>query len=148
MKTILYLPLLLCSVLFFSCKKDSSNPQTSTVTTPPGTVINITITADLAYQGYLYFGLNPVSTATTANVIILNPSTSNASLSGSVAVTGTYFSLMSGGPNFLLLPGTEIDILMQYKPLATGNHYGYLTIKHNATTASSPITIPLYGQCR
>jgi hypothetical protein len=131
----------LCSILLFSCKKDESNPQTPAAKTK----IDIENISGIGNPG-IYFGQVPVGTSKNFGSISFgNSKTSNADLVGSVVVSGEYFSLRSGSSDFRLLPGDYIIFPTTFHPLKAGSYTVSISINHNATNMSSPITGTLSG---
>jgi hypothetical protein len=139
MKTILYIPLLFCSLFFFSCSKSSSNPQT------PSAKVDIDFGTDTFNFGTLSISNAPYNSSSNST-FISNPSSSNTDLIGNISVLGDYFSLTSGGPSYRLSPGQSLTIVITFRPLAAGSYTGSVSIQHNVPSKSSPIVITLFGK--
>jgi len=77
-----------------------------------------------------------------------NQSTSNANLSGSIAVSGQYFSLSLGNPVFTLTVGQTLAIPVTFSPTSSGTFKGTVYINHNATNMSTPTTIAISGSAQ
>jgi hypothetical protein len=145
-KTI-FLIILIGFIFLVGCNKDDNKSQTPIDNTPPVvTSIDITVSATALDFGNIKApsANNPGGTGYNG-FTITNPSTSNADLTGSVTVTGNYFAIESGGPNYRLLPGTNTTIRLTFKPQTIGRAIGSVSIGHNATKKSSPLIITLSG---
>jgi hypothetical protein len=129
-----------CLVLLFGCKKEESNPFVPPIA---GTKIDVGVSTR-----EISLGIVGVSKSSTASTTIMNPASSNIDLVGSISVLGEFFTLTSGGPSYRLSPGSSLSIGIAYRPTVVGNHSGSVSIIHNVPTKSSPITIPISGQCR
>ena len=92
------------------------------------------------------FGSVAVNESKDLGIRIYNPNdgTSNRVLTGTVQVSGSGFSLQSGS-TFELLPGEGRIFTIRFKPTASGNYSGTLTINHNASNYSNPLNIALKG---
>jgi hypothetical protein len=92
------------------------------------------------------FGSVAVNESKDLGIRIYNPNdgTSNRVLTGTVQVSGNGFSLQSAS-TFELLPGEGRIFIIRFRPTASGNYSGTLTINHNASNYSSPLNIALKG---
>jgi hypothetical protein len=142
MKTTLYFPLLLCSILFFSCSKSSSNPQTPPPT--PKTEIDLWVGA----SSYVFNYISKGKSETNIVSFMQNQSTSNANLSGSIVVSGQGFSLALANPVFNLPPPQNMAISVTFSPTSTGTFTGTVYINHNATNMNTPTTIAISGSAQ
>jgi hypothetical protein len=82
---------------------------------------------------------------TTGSIEISNSSSSDAALTGSTTISGSGYSIISGGGGFNLTPGGSIIVEVQYAPTSAGSTTGSLTFTHNATNISSPTSVSLFG---
>ncbi|MBU0559165.1 MAG: peptidoglycan DD-metalloendopeptidase family protein [Bacteroidetes bacterium] len=105
-------------------------PSTSTITVSP-TSIN--------------YGNVTVGQSMDQNITITNQSSSTGTLSGNVTISGTDFSITSGGGSYSLSPGQSRTVTVRFAPTSTTNRDGTLSITHNATNQPSPINVALSG---
>ncbi len=78
-------------------------------------------------------------------VNITNSSSSTANLTGNVSISGTDYSIISGSGLYNLSPGDSKTITVRFSPFSSGTKSGSLSITHNATNSSSPISVSLTG---
>jgi hypothetical protein len=107
---------------------------------PETPVTNLSIT-----PANLNFGNVNVGQSANQVITITNQVTSNVRLTGNVGTLVAPFSVQSGGGAFSLTPGQSITVTVRFSPTVAGVASGSLTISHNATNQSSPITISLSG---
>ncbi len=118
-------------VLLLSCGKDSTEPETKTIT--------MTLSLNSLNFGNVVVGASKDSTFTIAN-----EAGSSANLSGTVQVSGDEFSLLNSG-DFDLSPGASKTFTIRFTPASAQSATGNLEISHNATNEKSPLTITLSG---
>jgi hypothetical protein len=96
----------------------------------------------------LDFGSVTVVQSLDKTVSFSNSSSSTANLTGIVTISGTHYSIISGGGSYDLSPGYPRTVTVRFSPSGVsslGTQSGSLSISHNGTNASSPITVPLTG---
>ena len=94
----------------------------------------------------LSFGQVEINQSSDQNVTITNSSSSTGSLSGSITITGSSYSIYSGGGSYSLSAGQSKTVTVRFSPTSTGSKSGTLSISHNATNVSSPSTVSLNGE--
>lgn len=92
----------------------------------------------------LNFGYVPVNQSKDMPVIIKNGNNSTGKLTGALNISGAGFSLQ-GATQFNLSPGESLLVYVRFAPTSDGAFAGALSITHNATNLSSPLTIQLNG---
>lgn len=94
----------------------------------------------------LDFGSVAVGSESYLGVGVSNNSSSPAAIYGSFLVTGDGFSLGKSDNVFALsTPGASFTGVVKFSPTATGSVLGTVSIAHNASNVSSPITVNLTG---
>ncbi len=78
-------------------------------------------------------------------ITITNDSSSIGILTGTISITGQGFRFL-GSSSFELYPGYRRIVTVRFEPTSNGDYSGTLTISHNATSHSSPITYSLRGR--
>ncbi len=78
-------------------------------------------------------------------ITITNDSSSIGILTGTISITGQGFRFL-GSSSFELYPGYRRIVTVRFEPTSSGDYSGTLTISHNATSHSSPITYSLRGR--
>ena len=91
------------------------------------------------------FGNVAVGQSLERTVTISNSSTSSGVLSGSISISGTDFSIVSGGGSYSLSPGQSQAVIVRFAPSGLVSRSGTLTISHNATNQASPTNVSLSG---
>ncbi|CUT00498.1 choice-of-anchor D domain-containing protein [Candidatus Kryptobacter tengchongensis] len=92
----------------------------------------------------LNFGYVPVNQSKDMPLVIKNGNNSTGRLTGALNVSGNGFSLQ-GATQFNLSPGESLSVYVRFAPASDGAFAGALSITHNATNLSSPLTIQLNG---
>lgn len=93
----------------------------------------------------LVFGVVPVGQTRDTLLTIENLSTSSDTLTGNVSISGNGFFIISGAGSYDRSPGESRNVTIRFTPNSNQNYSGNLQITHNATNASSPIDVPLFG---
>ncbi|MBU1613671.1 tandem-95 repeat protein, partial [Patescibacteria group bacterium] len=78
-------------------------------------------------------------------ITIANESSSTENLTGSLAISGECFSIVSGDGSFNLSPGQSRQVTVRFSPTSAKSYPGQLSITHNATNQTSPLNISLSG---
>lgn len=136
MKSLLKSSLIVALILlvsFMACQKQTSGPS------EPSKTIYISIS-----PSSLNFGYVAVNQSKDMPVVIKNQNNSAGRLTGTVSVSGNGFSIQ-GATQFNLSPGDSFTIYVRFTPTADGAFNGTLSITHNATNLSSPLTVQLTG---
>jgi len=130
----LQLVVLFTMVFIVGCKKDSSNPTT------PVTKNQIVIDSisGISANG-IDFGRVQVGKMGDIAVTFRNSQSSTGNLTGSIAVSGQYFSLLSSSPSFNMPPGYADSYIVAFTPLSVGTFTGTITLTHNGSNMSSPM---------
>jgi hypothetical protein len=76
---------------------------------------------------------------------ITNPSSSTGNLTGTLRTLSPPFAI-EGERTFSLAPGQSHTVVIRYAPGEPRTHSAILYIDHNATTSSSPISVPIQGR--
>gem|GEM_PF-4463590 len=76
---------------------------------------------------------------------ITNPSSSTGNLTGTLRTLSPPFAI-EGERTFSLAPGQSHTVFIRYAPGEPRTHSAILYIDHNATTSSSPISVPIQGR--
>lgn len=124
--------------------KDPSNNVASTGWDYSFSVRGVAVYIDVSAV-VLDFGSRAVGSYRDLSVTVTNRSTSTAKLTGDVTITGTDFSIASGGGNFELPPASSRTITVRFSPTDAVSRSGTLQIRHNATNQTSPILVSLSG---
>jgi Leucine-rich repeat (LRR) protein len=90
----------------------------------------------------LTFGDVSINNTKDLIVTITNNGSSNLTIS-SIDITGTGFTIVSGGSSGTLVGFASCDVVVRFSPTATGAYTGSITLTHNASC--SPHTINLTG---
>jgi len=125
----------LFTMLFIGgCKKDSSNPAT---VTPTAQIVMDSVSGISATA----VNLGRVQIGKTGDVAVTfrNSQSSTANLTGTIAVSGQYYSLLSSSTSFNLVPGYADSYIVSFSPLTAGTFTGTITLTHNATNVTSPM---------
>ncbi|MFN3135874.1 MAG: choice-of-anchor D domain-containing protein [Candidatus Kryptonium sp.] len=117
-------------ISFTACKKQPPEPSAA---------IYISIT-----PSSLNFGYVPVNQSKDMPIVIKNQSNSAGRLSGAISISGNGFSIQ-GATQFNLSPGDSLIVYVRFTPTSDGAFSGALSITHNATNLSSPLTVQLLG---
>lgn len=117
----------------------STDAATTTVTVAGRSVLMSVSSSDLS------FGSTTVGNSSADSFSISNSSSSNAELTGTVSVTGTGFSIVSGGGSFTLSPGSSRTVSVRFAPPSNLDYSGTVTIDHDATNSSSPTSVSIGG---
>ncbi len=91
------------------------------------------------------FGTVATAQSLDTTVSITNSASSTADLTGSVNITGIGYSILSGSGSYGLSPGQSKTVTVRFSPSSAIAYDGTLTVTHNATNTSSPVTISLAG---
>ena len=91
------------------------------------------------------FGDVLVNQIGTQTIAVNNPAESNAPLEGDINISGSAFSIKAGGRAFSLPPGQSRNVIIAFTPTEETVYSGSLSIVHNGTEESSPVTLPLSG---
>jgi len=78
-------------------------------------------------------------------ITISNSGASTGVLSGNITISGISYSIISGGGNYQIEPGSSRYITINFAPTQPGNFNGILNVSHNGTNQSSPATINISG---
>ncbi len=106
---------------------------------------NIAITAITVQPAAIDFGNVIVGQSSNQNVVVTNQSTSGGTLSGNITISGSDFSIVSGGGSYSLSPGLSRTVTVRFSPSAATTRTGTLSISHNATNQTSPTNVSLSG---
>ncbi|CUS79902.1 Abnormal spindle-like microcephaly-assoc'd, ASPM-SPD-2-Hydin [Candidatus Kryptonium thompsonii] len=117
-------------ISFTACKKQPSEPSA---------VIYISVT-----PSSLNFGYVAVNQYKDMPIVVKNQNNSTGKLTGTVNISGNGFSIQ-GATQFNLSPGDSIITYVRFTPTSDGAFSGALSITHNATNLSSPLTVQLLG---
>ena len=78
-------------------------------------------------------------------ITVSNTSTAAGNVSGTLNISGTGFSIVSGSPTFNLAKGQSTVFTVRFSPNASANFNGTVSISHNSSTVANPITVSLIG---
>ena len=92
----------------------------------------------------LAFGDIVVGRSAVRELTITNPSSSQRTMTGSVVVQYTPFSLESS-EQFSLASGQSMTVPVRFAPTTTGSSSGEVIIYHNATESTAPVIVPITG---
>lgn len=92
----------------------------------------------------LSFGSALVNRSVQRDLIITNPTSSNRTLVGTVAVQDKPFAVQGDG-SFRLAPGQKLHMPITFRPTTTGAVAGQATVHHNSTVDATPLSVRLSG---
>lgn len=124
--------------------RDPSNNVASTGWDYSFSVRGAAVYMDLSTTS-LDFGSVNVGSFRDLSITLTNRSTSAATLTGDITITGADFSVVSGGGSFSLAPGSSRAVNIRFSPTDAVSRSGTLQIRHNATNQSNPILVNLTG---
>ena len=91
------------------------------------------------------FGAVIVGQTLDRDITISTASGSTATLDGSSSVSGSGFSIVTGGGAFSLSPNQSRTVTVRFAPGSATSYSGTVTITHNATNTGTPISVALTG---
>jgi len=108
---------------------------------PPDPQIRTAVVSEVS----IAFGIVTISQTVDRSISISNAPGSSGSLDGSTGVSGSGFSIVSGGGSFSLPPGQSHTVTVRFVPTQATSYSGTLSITHNGTNTGTPIPVPLSG---
>jgi hypothetical protein len=91
------------------------------------------------------FGNVIVGKSVNQILTIANLSTSANTLTASVGNLSDPFAVVSGGGTLSLAPGESQSVLISFSPTSSGTFSQTLSITHNATNQTNPVSVPVSG---
>jgi len=91
------------------------------------------------------FGTVTLGQSRDTIVSLTNLASSTAPLAGTVSISGSGFTVVSGGGTFSIAAGQAQSITIRFAPGSATIQAGALSITHDGTTVSSPLSVPLTG---
>lgn len=79
------------------------------------------------------------------DITITNAPGSSGTLTGTVRINGSGFSIVSSGGSFSLSPGQSRAVTVRFAPSAAASYSGVVSISHNGTSSDTPISLALTG---
>lgn len=92
------------------------------------------------------FGTLMLGESSEENIVIQNLSSSSGTLTGSVSLSASGFSITTGSGSFSLAPGESKIISIRFSAYSRGTYSGTVRISHNATDHSNPVFVSLRGR--
>lgn len=119
---------------------DSSPSEPPPPIQPPPLTVSILIS-----ESSVAFDSVTVGQEKFRDITITNAPGSSGTLTGTVGINGSGFSIVSSGGSFSLSPGQSRAVTVRFAPSAAASYSGAVLISHNDTDSGTSISVPLTG---